>query len=145
MLMTHETLDPRETSTVAPQDTQQRLRLYDVTLDWCPGDDEQGDYGSSVWATSPDEAVRLVAEEMVDSGERELLAQDDAAYEDARQAMIEEIVAGASLYAAIDVASRIMTDVTDLITGSGDASAIAAVDRLRDIRSIDAIMKKYLG
>ena len=46
------------------------LELFCVTLDWQPGDDEQGDYSVSVWAVDEDDAIRQVAEEMADSGEK---------------------------------------------------------------------------
>lgn len=43
---------------------------YNVVLPWNPSDSSEGDYASAVWATSADEALRLVATEMASSGEK---------------------------------------------------------------------------
>jgi hypothetical protein len=57
------------------------LELFNVTLDREPGDDEQGDYATSMWAIDADDAIRRVAEEMAESGEvSHDSAQDRTAY-----------------------------------------------------------------
>lgn len=97
-------------------------KLYNVTLDWEPGDDEQGDYGTSVWARNEDEAIRLVAEEMADSSEVE--HDDDAD----RAAYIERVIEGAGQFAAELVEDAVDRDLANLLSDRPDAlQAIRAI------------------
>jgi hypothetical protein len=85
------------------------LNLFNVTLDWEPGDNEQGDYATSVWAVDHDDAIRRVAEEMADSGE----VQHDSSTE--RAEYIERVIRGAGQYAASLVEDTLSNDLENLL------------------------------
>lgn len=93
----------------------ERLELFNVTLDWEPGDDEQGDYSTSVWAINSDDAIRRVAEEMADSGQ---LSHGSA---QERGSYIESVVAGASQFAAELVKDTVSADLANLLCDRPDA------------------------
>lgn len=105
-----------------PENHSVERKLYNVTLDWEPGDDEQGDYATSVWALNEDEAIRLVAEEMADSSEVE--HENDAD----RAAYIERVIEGAGQFAAELVADAVDRDLANLLSDRPDAlQAIRAI------------------
>lgn len=93
------------------------LKLFNVTLDWEPGDDEQGDYATSVRAINHDDAIRRVAEEMADSGE--VVHNSDAD----RQQYIQRVIDGAGQYAAELVEDTLAYDLENLLKDRPDALA----------------------
>lgn len=98
------------------------LQLFNVTLDWEPGDDEQGDYATSVWAVDEDDAIRRVAEEMADSGEVEHDTNEE------RAAYIERVIEGAGQYAAERVQDALIRDLGNFLKDRPDAlKAIKAI------------------
>ena len=122
---------------------QPRLRLFDVTLDWNADEPEEGDYGTTVWATSSDEAVRRAAEEMVDSGEIELPREGSPGYASVRERHIRRIADGATIYAAIDVSARILRDIEQILAGPGD-EARNSVAFKTDFEVMRGILRKYI-
>lgn len=125
------------------------MSLFDVTLDWCPGDNEQGDYNTLVWASSPDEAVRITAEEMADSGEIKLPDPDadPMGYAKERSELIENIISGAMQYAAMDIGRKILGDVETLVRGPNSINLEdpANIQAKADIDQLTAILSKYIG
>jgi hypothetical protein len=55
----------------------QPLRHYTVLLPWDINDKDEGDYKTTVEAKDPDEAVRIVAKEMADTGEKYFDSDDE--------------------------------------------------------------------
>jgi hypothetical protein len=110
------------------------LTLYRVTLDWCYGDPEQGDYCSSVWAEDDDAAIRLVAEEMADSGEVELDTPDE------RDEFIADRIAEAGPYGAEEVAASLLFTVRTLMAGPKNEMT---ADAQRDYERIAALLSRY--
>ncbi|AZG12123.1 MULTISPECIES: hypothetical protein [Cupriavidus] len=100
------------------------LELFCVTLDWQPGDDEQGDYSVSVWAVDEDDAIRQVAEEMADSGEKSFETEAE------RVAYIQCVIDGAGQYAAEHVKNRLLSDLDNLLRN----------DRPEALKAIKAIL-----
>ncbi|QDL56433.1 hypothetical protein [Rhodoferax aquaticus] len=98
--------------TVKSNSHEDQLRLYSVTLPWHPRDPEYGTYESTAWATGPDEAKALVAQEMAEKSysgcetdaERKAWAEDlvfntssqsyVAPVTDQLQASLQELMAG---------------------------------------------------
>ncbi|WP_425952944.1 hypothetical protein [Ralstonia pseudosolanacearum] len=98
------------------------LQLFNVTLDWEPGDEEQGDYATSVWAVDSDDAIRRVAEEMANSGE---VCFDS---DELRSEYIERVVNGAGQFAAELVKDSLDYDLGNLLKDRPDAlTAIKAI------------------
>lgn len=100
------------------------LELFNVTLDWEQGDDEQGDYATATWALDEDDAIRQVAEEMADSGEVHHETDAD------RTAYIQRVIAGAGPYAAERVIDTIRSDLGNLLAERPDA--LAAIKAILD-------------
>lgn len=65
-----------------------QLTVFDVTLPWNPSDVSEGDYATSVSAENQDQAVRLVAEEMADSGAK--VFDNDEEREDYIRALVDD-------------------------------------------------------
>ncbi|RQZ37796.1 hypothetical protein DIE13_01765 [Burkholderia sp. Bp9016] len=106
-------------------------KLYRVTLDWNPDDSEEGDYCTTVWASSHDDAIRAVAVEMADSGEREFDAPAD------RDRFIKHVIGGSGLYAAEDYAEIIDAGLRELLAGCQDVLAT-----VRDLIKNSGILRK---
>ncbi|CAE6795334.1 hypothetical protein R70006_05046 [Paraburkholderia domus] len=102
---------------VLEQEMPQGLDLYNVTLDWEPGDEEQGDYATSAWARSEDEAIRRVAEEMANSNEVSFDTDEE------RAEYIERVINGAGPFAAELVKNAVTRDLGDLLADRPDALA----------------------
>lgn len=130
--------------TSSEQDTASpKLRLFDVTLQWDVDNRGLGDYSSRTWATSRDEAVRVVAEEMVDSGEIKLPDEDSPDYRSARDRAIQRILRGKSTYSAIDVGARILGEILEIMEGH-DGAAQGSVAVKTDYAVVSGILKKYI-
>ena len=112
----------------------EELKLFSVTLNWgAPGSDE-GDYANWTWATDADAAIRQIAEEMADSGEKEFDTEAD------RAAYIEEVIANAGSYAVTKVNARLGPEVELLMKGpKGEWSTQAG----RDFDKVKQILAKY--
>lgn len=111
-----------------------QLTLFSVTLNWGdPGSDE-GDYATWVWAEDDEQAIRLVAEEMADSGEKTF--DTDAE----RDEYIKALAATAGPSAAQKVSARVFPEIEMLMKGpAGELTA----DAERDFASIKALIAKY--
>lgn len=75
----------------------EKLTHFNVTLPWNPSDSSEGEYATTVWAADADEALRLAAEEMADSGEKDFDTEAE------RNEYIQELVNdGGYIVAALD-------------------------------------------
>lgn len=110
------------------------LKLFKATLDWNPRDPSEGDYCNWTWALDHDAAIRNIAEEMADNGEKEF--DDDAN----REAYIQEIVDGAGTYAVELVVDGILPDVKRLLEGPTGKMSPTARSKYGAIRNI---LKSY--
>jgi hypothetical protein len=113
---------------------KQPLRLFVVTLPWNPSDEEEGDYSNKTWAVDDDAAIRNIAEEMADSGEKHHDSDEE------RDQFVKTLVEAAGPYAAECVGDRLLTDVHDLLTGTDDTISHAAK---ADFDTIAAVLVNY--
>ena len=110
------------------------LTLYSVTLFWGAPDSDEGDYCNSTWATSREQAIRNIAEEMADCGRREFETEAE------RLAYIESLIADAGPYVAEAVMDRTQRDLELLLKGpNGKMSAQSQ----EDFEAICKILAKY--
>lgn len=84
-----------------------------MALDWNSDNAEEGDYSIDVWATDPDSAIRITAEEMADHPDSGIVEDDVAG----RQAFIDDHVRAAGPYAAVSVADGILNILQDIMSG----------------------------
>lgn len=97
------------------------LQLYKGTLDWNSNDNSEGDYCTNVWATSPEDAVRQIAEEMAAS------AYSDEASVTYKQ-YVEKIISGAGPHAVELVQPTLERDLEELLQHRpADLKAIKAI------------------
>lgn len=112
-----------------------KLKLFSVLLDWAaPGSDE-GDYSTWVWAENDDEAVRLVANEMADSDEKEFDTDDE------RDEYADSVICNAGPYAASEVTATIGPELEMLLKGpEGEWTP----ETQCDFDSIKSVLAKYI-
>lgn len=57
--------------------SEQNLTPFNVTLPWNVNNDDEGDYRTTTWAATEDDAVQQVAEEMADSGAKQFDTEEE--------------------------------------------------------------------
>lgn len=111
-----------------------QLMLYSVTLFWGAPDSDEGDYSNSTWATSREQAIRNIAEEMSDGGRKEFETEAE------RVAYVESLIAAAGPYAAEAVMDRTQRDLEMLLKGPNEKMSTQSQE---DFEAICAILAKY--
>jgi len=107
------------------------LKLYTVTLPWSHSDNEMGDYASSVWAESEDEAIRLVAEEM---------ATADDMNDTFRSIFVRQQIEKAGHYCTELAAQSMLDDLEQLMKGPQSEPL-----RREDQQLLEQLRERFIG